>query len=206
MDVFLIRHGETEFNKQHRIQGRKIDAPLNEVGWKQANSVAEALSHYTIDVVVASSLMRTHQTSIPLLKSSVLFEKHASLDEMSFGEIEGKDFYEIRQQIVQIHEQWSSGNVDFKIAGGESPLEVLDRSSKQVHEVLNKYQGKTIVFVLHGRLIRILLSEWLGYGLENMHKIEHANGSINHLKWDGTFFKAVQLNKIDHLDHLSNGN
>lgn len=199
MNVFFVRHGETDFNKERKLQGKKIDASLNDTGWKQANQVAGFFEGQPVDVIVASSLVRTQQTSVPLLKSHIHFEKHEELDEMSYGDLEGKIFNEVREEILVIQKEWSSGNLNYRVQGGETPLEVLERASKRVFQILKEHDEKTIVFILHGRLIRILLSEWLGYGLKNMHKIEHANGSINHLKWNGSSFEAVFLNKTDHL-------
>ena len=95
------------------------------------------------------------------------------------------------------------GNVDAEIPGGESPRQVFDRAGSKIIEVLENSEEDYIVFLVHGRLIRILLSEFLGKGLKNMHLIKHQNGSINHLIWNGSGFEAVELNKIDHLIAVS---
>ena len=199
MNVYLIRHGETDVNRAKQIQGRGINAPLNDLGKKQAREVAQALDHIELDLIVASSLIRTHQTAEPLVSEKGKFKCYEELDELSFGEFEGRNFEEIRNELMHIHDQWSSGNIDYPIPGGESPIEAFDRASSKVHEILNEQSYENIAFVLHGRLLRILLSEWLGYGLKNMHEIKHVNGSINHIKWIDRSFKAVQLNRTDHL-------
>jgi probable phosphoglycerate mutase len=92
--------------------------------------------------------------------------------------------------------------VHFAPSNGESPQEAFDRANAKVIEVLEATNSENIVFMIHGRLTRILLSEWLGYGLKNMHKIEHQNGAINHLNWEAGSFEAVQLNMTDHLAEL----
>jgi probable phosphoglycerate mutase len=66
-------------------------------------------------------------------------------------------------------------------------------------ELMESTGEETIAVVIHGRLIRILLSEWLGLGLRNMHKIDHQNGSVNQLVYKNGRFEAVYLNKTDHL-------
>jgi probable phosphoglycerate mutase len=199
MNVFLIRHGETDINRAKQIQGRGIDAPLNEIGRRQALEVARALSDHNFDAVVSSSMMRARQTAEPLIKNQRPLLSYPELDEMSFGELEGRDFHEIKEEINKIHLQWSSGNVDHRIRGGESPTEVFHRASAKVLELLDELKPENIAFVLHGRLLRILLSEWLGHGLKNMHLIRHANGAINHLRWIEGRFEEVQLNRTDHL-------
>ncbi len=199
MNVFLIRHGETDINRAKQIQGRGIDAPLNELGRRQALEVARALQKHEFDAVVSSSMIRARQTAEPLTRNQSTLLAYPELDEMSFGELEGKDFHLIKEEINLIHEQWSSGNVDHRIRGGESPTEVFHRASGKIIELLEELSPANIAFVLHGRLLRILLSEWLGHGLKNMHLIKHANGAINHLRWIDGSFEAIQLNRTDHL-------
>lgn len=201
--LFLIRHGETDNNKAHIIQGRSLDASINELGKAQAEAICEAMRPYEIQKLVASGLVRTHQTIQPLaLQRKLEVEKYPELDEIDFGDLEGKVFTEIQDQISELSDQWKSGNVDFAPAHGESPRQTFERANQKVKEVLQRSEAESIVFMIHGRLTRILLSEWLGYGLKNMHKIEHQNGAINHLTWHDGIFKAVELNKTDHLLEL----
>lgn len=201
--LFFIRHGETDNNKASIIQGRSIDASINERGVMQAKAICRALEHYDIQKVVASGLRRTHETLQPLAEQRNLeIEKYPELDEIDFGILEGKVFTDIKEQVDEVNEQWKSGNVDFAPENGESPRQTFLRANKRVLQVLRSSEEEHIVFMIHGRLTRILLSEWLGHGLQNMHKIEHQNGAINHLIWQDDKFEAVELNKIDHLVEL----
>lgn len=199
--LFLIRHGETDFNKKQMMQGRGIDAPLNEVGKKQAICVASALESERAGQVVASSMMRSIQTAQPLAKTQSLpIQSYEEVDEMDFGDLEGKKSGDIKDELNRIHKEWSSGNVSMRIPGGESPVEVYERANDRIETLVQGYNSETVFMVLHGRLIRILLSEWLGYGLKNMHRIEHQNGAINYVKKNGISVEPVYLNRIDHLD------
>ncbi len=201
--LFFIRHGETDNNKAGIIQGRSIDASINEVGRMQAEAIREALRSYDIHRVVASGLKRTHETIKPLAtERNLKVEKYSELDEINFGVLEGQSFHEIQGDVMKVHEQWKSGNVHYAPSNGESPHEVFDRANSKVIEVLQNTENENIVFMIHGRLTRILLSEWLGLGLKNMHKIEHQNGAINHLRWKEGVFETVQLNMTDHLADL----
>ena len=201
--IFIIRHGETDNNKAHIIQGRSLDASINELGRLQAQAICNALEPYEVHKIVASGLKRTHQTVQPLAEQRGLeIHKYPELDEINFGILEGKVFTDIKEQVMDVHEQWESGNVDYAPENGESPRETYARANDKVEEVLATSPEESIVFMIHGRLTRILLSEWLGYGLKNMHEIEHQNGAINHLTWHDGKFKAVELNKTDHLMEL----
>lgn len=202
-ELFLIRHGETDNNKASIIQGRSIDASINETGRLQAKAICAALEAFEIHRIIASGLRRTHETVQPLAAQRQLkVEKYPELDEINFGVLEGKVFTEIKEQVMAVQEQWKGGNVDFAPEKGESPRQTFKRANGKVQEVLSSSKEKNIVFMIHGRLTRILLSEWLGYGLQNMHKIEHQNGAINRLTWESGNFEPVELNKTDHLMEL----
>lgn len=198
--LFVARHGETEFNKKGLLQGRGIDAPLNSLGRKQAKSLASYLSNYKSEQIISSSLKRSWQTAEPYQKKTGLTTlKKSTLDEMDFGDFEGVSFSEVTEELQNIQTAWERGETDLKIPGGESPREVYDRANCAVQSALGSFNGSTMVMVIHGRLIRILLSEWLGFGLRNMHRIEHMNGAVNHLTFQNGMFNAVYLNKISHL-------
>lgn len=202
--LFIIRHGETDINKAKVIQGRSINAPLNALGKQQAMAIVDVLEAFSVQKIIASSLVRTHQTAEPLAKKLGLdFEKHADLDEIDFGEFEGKEFSTIEDEINVIHTKWKLGEVDLAATGGESPRQVFERANRRVREILRTSGEENIAFVIHGRLIRILLSEWLGHGLKNMHLIKHQNGAINILRWSEEKFEAIELNKTDHLLELA---
>ncbi len=198
--LFLIRHGETDFNQNQKMQGRGIDASLNERGREQAASVTVALSYTPITRVITSSLKRSKETAEPLIKGeSVVVESYSELDEMSFGSLEGKLISEVKNDLMYLHESWSSGKLNVPVPKGETPLEVFERANSRVMEILERVDDKYICFILHGRLIRVLLSVWLGLGMENMHHIRHANGSINHITWNGRYFEKISLNQTQHL-------
>lgn len=203
--IFVIRHGETDNNKAGIIQGRSIDASINQLGKQQAQSICEALKPFEIHKIVASGLRRTHETAQPLAENRNLpIEKYPELEEIDFGILEGKSFKEFEDKIMEVHDEWQSGKVDYAPENGESPRQVFDRANRKVEKVLNSLntEEQGIVFMIHGRLIRILLSEWLGYGLKNMHEIEHQNGAINHLIWENGEFRALELNITEHLLEL----
>lgn len=201
--IFFIRHGETDNNKANIIQGRSLDASINERGRLQARAIREAMKTHTIDQIVASALVRTHQSVEPLAKERKLaIEKYSELDEINFGDLEGQVFTEIMDQIHELNDLWKSGAVDHAPKNGESPKATFERADRKVREILSTSNAENIVFMSHGRLIRILLSEWLGLGLKNMDQIEHQNGAINHLTWVDGEFEAVALNKTDHLLEL----
>lgn len=201
--IFIIRHGETDNNKHHLLQGRGINASINSKGQEQAEFISNALKDTPVDKIVVSSLKRTVETATPLIeRTDAVVESYSELDEMGFGEWEGAYFEDVRDSIEAINFRWKQGDIEAKIPGGESPQQVFDRASKKIIDVLKASDEKNIVFLIHGRLIRILLSGLLNLGLKNMHLIKHENGAINHLTWDGEYFKTVELNMTAHLEKV----
>lgn len=201
--LFLVRHGETDYNKKGMMQGRGIDAPLNETGHRQAHLIAKSLESEGPEVIVSSGMIRAIETARPLsTKLSKPIHSFSELDEMNFGDLEGQKSRKIQKELKYLHDTWANGGVDVPIPGGESPVEVYERADGRIRSLLNEEGNQTHVFFLHGRLIRILLSKWLGYGLQNMHKIEHQNGAINHILKNHVSFNVVYLNKTNHLAEL----
>lgn len=198
--LLIARHGETDYNLKGLLQGRGIDAPLNETGWSQAERLADYLSNYNAGLIVSSSLQRTWQTASPYgRKVNLGTRQERGLDEMDFGIFEGRPYPEASGALDELKTTWQAGELSIPIPGGESPLDVYNRANDVVQSLFDNDEAETVVLVLHGRLIRILLSEWLGYGLKNMHKIEHQNGAVYQLVYNGEF-KPVYLNKTEHLN------
>ncbi len=203
IELYIARHGETDFNKNGILQGRGIDASLNETGKKQARLLSNCLSANSSDAIYCSSLRRTWETAEPY-QNVIQVEsiKDENLDEMHFGDYEGVKYEEAANDLSELQKAWERGETSVKIPGGESPEEVFKRADGAVKSRLDKFDGKVMTLFLHGRLIRILLSNWLGYGLANMHKIEHQNGALNKVVYHNNSFHPVYLNKTDHLLNL----
>lgn len=199
--IFLIRHGQTEYNRMGLLQGRGIDAPLDSTGLEQSQAVARHLRQEKVGQIFTSSLSRAINTA-QIIAEELQLEIggcYKDLDEMDFGTAEGRDFTEVNDELQFLYKQWQKGDFDTGFESGESPLQVLERANACMMNIIREHEGEHIVFVIHGRLIRIILSHWLGIGLQRMHEIQHANTSVNKLIWNGSAFRAVQLNQIDHL-------
>ncbi len=198
--IYLVRHGETDFNRLKKLQGRGIDASLNDTGRGQAEKVADYLESDPIRHLYNSSLKRTIETLHPLKNRTGLpAYSDKDLDEMDFGDFEGRLMEDIQNDLIRIQNSWKSGDVELAIPGGESPVEVFERANQTVREQIDGHAGEPLLFMLHGRLIRILLSSWLGYGLQNMHQIEHHNGAIYKLEFKNGQFESHYLNYTEHL-------
>lgn len=183
------------------MQGRGINAALNRKGLFQADLLAGYLSQYPLQCVISSSLKRSYQTAERLAKRiNVDILQKSDLDEMDFGDFEGATFSEVGEDLNYFQREWANGNTGLKLPGGESPLDVYNRVSDCINSIMNENGYTHYAFIVHGRLIRIILSEWLGYGLNNMQRIKHSNGAVNKLvRQSNNFICVSYLNKTDHL-------
>lgn len=204
-NIYLARHGQTEYNRCNQIQGRGIDASLNDTGRRQARAIADHLQVANLHRIFSSSLKRSRETAQVVADAYGLeVESHPELDEMNFGVLEGRPISEIESELEALHQNWKSGNVTHASREGESPAAVLHRAGGRIEDIIREHPNTNLLFVLHGRLLRIILADWLQYGLAEMHRVPHTNGALYHIRWDGQLFEPVYLNKTEHLEFISN--
>ena len=198
--LFIARHGETEYNRKKLLQGRGIDASLNNTGIQQAKELSKYLCSYPVQFLGSSSLRRSYETAGyhgKSIKKDVI--QYSGLDEMDYGDFEGVSFLDVEKEIKEISRSWRNGHIDLRIPGGESPKDTFERANSAMMDLMESNEDEILAVVIHGRLIRILLSEWLCFDLTNMHNFGFHNGAVNQLIFKNGSFEAVYLNKTDHL-------
>ena len=158
---FLVRHGETEWNTQRRIQGW-ADSPLTSLGLAQAEAHGRLLGTFEIDRVLASPLGRTMQTVVPIVQETgVVAEYDNRLREVCMGDWSGRTAQELQAQYL---DQWQARLDDpegYCPPNGESRLDVKRRVAPLVTELIDA-PHQTVVLVSHGITIRVLLGLLLG--------------------------------------------
>lgn len=206
--LYLARHGETEYNRLRIMQGRQINASLNEAGRDQARYLADRFTDTPLNAIYASTLVRAIQTA-----GTVAEKQPAPLsvrclpefDEMSWGRYEGMPpSLELEDMLHRAFGWWEAGDFASRVEGGESILDVQQRAMSGLQSLLKRHDGQRILLVAHGRLIRVLLASILpGYGLGRMNEIGHANTSVNEIVFDGENCKPLSMNCVRHLDALA---
>lgn len=150
--IFLVRHGQTVYNLQHRIQGW-CDSPLTELGIQQAKDLSEKLKDVSFVGVYSSPLKRAFLTAQYIVKDNQKIETLNGLKEFHFGSIEEKEDY------LYIKKDGSSHREGFLKYGGETIAMVKQRMSEALDEIVSKHQEGNILIVSHGAAIRYLLQE-----------------------------------------------
>lgn len=168
MSVYIVRHGQTDWNVEYKIQGR-VDIPLNEVGVRQAEETAEKLRSIPLDLIFVSPLARAKQTAeiinegrnLPIIVDPRIQEEY-------YGELEG---HSRKEEVYLIQRQCF-----FKrYPGGEGYLDVVARVYSFLNEAKQKYRNKNILLVCHGGMSRVVNTffedmsneEFVSYGLSN---------------------------------------
>ncbi len=198
-EIYIIRHGETEFNNLGIVQGRGVDSSINEKGKAQAQMFFNAYKNTGFEKIYVSLLKRTEETISPFKSLNIPIEKHYGLDEISWGVHEGQSGGETFKDFYRIIHLWSEGDLNAKMDEGESPLEVQKRQQEFL-EILLAGKEEKILICSHGRAIRILLCTMLEKPLEEMDSFPHHNVSLYKLNYEVKRFTLENFNDIAHLN------
>jgi probable phosphoglycerate mutase len=198
--VYLIRHGQTDFNLRNIVQGSGVDTDLNELGRKQAAAFYQSYKHVRFDKVYTSALKRSQQSVQQFIAAGIPHDALVGLNEISWGMKEGHRV--TPEEDAYYHymlEQWRLGNTNLRIEGGESPEDVVIRMKPAVDYIMSKPEEETILICMHGRAIRILLCHLFNYPLRSMDMFEHQNLCLYLLNFSGSMFTIEKANDVTHL-------
>ncbi|WP_114855655.1 histidine phosphatase family protein [Brachybacterium sp. YJGR34] len=176
--LVLVRHGQTDYNRDGRLQGQ-VDIPLNETGGRQAAALAAVVARNPPDVLVASPLQRARETARIIGRSAGLeVATDPAFLERSFGDWEGLRGEEIRDGWPEQHAAWREHRPVLGV-GVEDRPEVGARVASACRRLLDEHAGSTVMVVAHGAAITLGITALLGLdtngfrgvaGLENCHR------------------------------------
>ena len=198
--IAAIRHGETAWNADSRLQGQ-LDIPLNATGRAQAARLADALRDEGLSAVIASDLGRAADTARALCAALGLpLLTDAGLRERGFGQMEGMTYQEIDAHQPQWAASWRSRDPDFAPPGGETLKEFRARCVAAAESVARRHAGASIAIVTHGGVLDCLYREAAGVGLSAARTWHLGNAAINRLLHTGEAFTLVGWNDCQHLE------
>lgn len=197
--IYIIRHGETDYNKQGIIQGGGIDSSLNELGRRQAQQFYKAYHHIQFDRIYTSELKRTHQSVAPFLNAGYRHHILSELNEINWGVFEGLKGNAASKEVYKaMINDWSSGLLDRSVEDGESPNSVFKRQKIGLQKILST-DDQTILICMHGRALRIFLCLLTDTPLREMDQFHHQNLTLYQLEYDGQKFEIIDANCSKHL-------
>lgn len=197
--LLLVRHGETVWNKETRLQGGGSDIELNDMGKKQAELVALALKRERLDAIASSTLKRALYTAQAIARYHNLeVETYTKLKEIDAGTIDGLLGQEISKIHPDFYRQWASGQVE-RIPGGESLKEVQDRVWSVVEGLKERYPGGKVVVISHTFVTSSIICRALGVDLRLTRRISSSNAGITLLEFNSAYATLVYFNNTGHL-------
>lgn len=199
-NIYIIRHGQTDYNLKNKVQGRGIDSSINATGIQQANDFFEAYNHISFDKIYVSNLKRTRESVQKFIDLGIPYERLSGLDEISWGEHEGQDFDEKMHKIyLGTIAGWARGELDLNVGGGESPREIVYRQKEAMSYIMSREEEDHVLIATHGRAMRILVCWLLNYPLHKMDVFDHANLCLYHLQYSGNSYRVIQHASTSHL-------
>ncbi|BAY09500.1 histidine phosphatase family protein [Calothrix sp. NIES-2098] len=207
--LLLVRHGETEWNRQTRFQGQ-IDVPLNDNGRNQAQKAGEFLKDVAIDFAISSSMLRPKETAEIILQHhpSVQLELQDGLREISHGLWEGKLETEIEQEFPGELERWRLTPAEVQMPEGENLQQVWERSVaawQSIVQAASENQLKTGLVVAHDATNKTLLCHILGLSSENFWNFRQGNGAVSVIDYPSGLDGLPVLQAMNITTHLGQG-
>ncbi len=203
-ELLLIRHGETAWNRERRMQGH-IDIPLSDAGVRQAQALGRALAAERPDAIYASDLGRARATAQPVADAHALpLILRAALRERCYGAFEGLLYDEISQRYPEAFAAWRARELHARFPAGERAAETQqefhDRAVKAVTDIVTAHPSGKLVVVTHGGVLDCIYRDATGMRIDAERNFGIVNAAINRLQWDGRHFRVLQWSDVSHLE------
>jgi 2,3-bisphosphoglycerate-dependent phosphoglycerate mutase len=198
-EFIVIRHGETAWNAQSRIQGH-LDSPLNEEGLAQALLTGERLAHETFTTLYCSDLGRALQTAQPIVdRSGHEVIREPRLRERQLGVFQGLTGAQCERDYPADYARFKVRDVDHVVPGGESVRQLFARVSGLFIELAARHPGERVVAVTHGGVLDALHRFAAGMALEVRREFPLYNASLNIIVCEDGRWTIERWGDITHL-------
>jgi len=195
LKLILVRHGETYWNKEKRVQGGSSDVELSRIGIKQANKLALFLKNKNIAAIISSPLKRAAVTAEAIASQHHLTVGVANeLKEIEVGELEGLSLSTLNTTFSQFLTQWWEGGGSQRLPGGESLVELQKRSWMVIERLLTENKDGTIVVVSHYFVILAIIFKALDLPLDYFTKFKVDPGGVSILEFENYGTRLVAFN------------
>lgn len=204
-EIILIRHGETDWNAEKRLQGH-LDIGLNAEGLRQARALGQALLNEPLDAIYASDLQRAKHTAQAIAEPrGMMVQIETDLRERCYGAFEGLRHAEISQRYPVEFAAWRAREMDVRYPNGQNVAETLREFSTRVLNAIkdiasrNQHKNKKIAIVTHGGVLECVYRDAKGIGYASPRDFDILNASINRLRWNGDCMQVMQWSDVTHL-------
>jgi probable phosphoglycerate mutase len=200
-ELILIRHGETDWNRERRMQGQ-TDTPLSDTGRAQAAAVGQRLAQHPFAAIYSSDLSRAWDTAAVIARANVNGRdvcREPALRERTFGMFEGLTYDEMKQRYPAEHARFAAREPDFAVPGGESPRQFFERSLACLNAIAHKHAGQCVVVVTHGMVLDTLYRAAHLMPLEGKRDAPLLNASLNTFRRTTDAWIQIAWGDVEHL-------
>lgn len=202
-DILLIRHGETDWNAEKRLQGH-LDIPLNAAGQRQAAALGQALRHEALDAIIASDLQRARQTAQAIaVPRGMVVQADAGLRERCYGGFEGLLHAEIGARYPDAYAAWKTRDMDARYPPGAQVAETLREFSARavgaITRLVRAGRYRKVALITHGGVLECAYRAATGIGFAHARDFDIFNASINRMHWNGSSLRIEQWADVAHL-------
>lgn len=199
MNLVLVRHGETAWNAEGRIQGH-LDIPLNDIGLAQADAVGRRFRPENFDAIYSSDLIRAYRTASPVVaipENDIIRDRR--LRERHLGVLQGLTGDEAVSRQPDAWKAFKSRDADLLLAGGESLGEFSRRVVEFIEDILDKHDGSRILVVTHGGVLDAAYRRATGMPLSAIRDFPIYNASVNVISHAGGRWRIESWGDVSHL-------
>jgi broad specificity phosphatase PhoE len=197
--IYLIRHGQTDWNKDKIFRGR-ADVPLNAHGRKEAAALARHLKHVVPVACYSSPLSRAIETAEAAVKSrSIDVEVDEGIIDIDYGDWQGIRDEEVRERFPEIYRRWQERPYRVRFPGGESLAMVKKRALASLERIRNENPDGIVFVVAHRVVTKVLMCAALGLGNSAFWKIRQDNCAYNIIEFSGNEAVVVLMNETCHM-------
>ena len=201
-ELILVRHGETDWNRELRFQGH-VDVALNAIGLEQAQRVAARLAAVPAQHVYVSDLLRAQQTAQPVAaRLGLASVAERALREQSFGAVDGMRVADIKEQHPQAWERWLRFHEDSCMPGGETTREFHTRVMDAVQRIVAAHRGATLVIVTHGGVLDMIYRTARSLPLSGPRQSQIPNAGLSRVRVREGGIEIVSWADTSHLADL----
>ena len=198
-EIILIRHGETEWNSQKRMQGHS-NSDLSEVGRGQIQALGELMKNVSFDHIYSSDSLRARQTAEAITQySGHTLQFDQRIREKNLGVFEGLTSTEAKERHPEIYRLFKTAGANYVIDEGESTQQLLERALEFIEEIRLRHPQERVVMVTHGGVVRVLMKYALGLSIDSPTRFIIKNTGIFGLIWNENWL-VTQMGGVSHLE------
>lgn len=194
---YVIRHGETDYNRNGRYQGQS-DIPLNEEGLRQTVLLANRMAAVPLDIIYSSPLMRAQETARAMAGGRTV-ALDPRLQEIDVGRCQGLTNPEIARQMPDFWAQMQKEPDRTPFPGGENAYDLQKRSVEAMWAIRERYPTGRVAVVTHGGVLKVIVADVMGLPLTERHRFVINNCSITIIEWGAERRRLRTLNEMGHM-------